>query len=485
MKLCILDDSYEQSNSVLKEFDLPSDPRRYLDEHECELHFLHKATAVQQVIGLAKHNFDLFINLCDGAWDEDRPGIEVVQALERLGLPFTGATAAFYEPSRAKMKKVCHYWGIPTPAHLFAYNWRDLETAVQLLRYPMIVKHPNSYSSIGLTHASRVLTEADLVEQAHLMIERFGGALIEEFIEGREFTVLVAENPDDPFEPIAYLPVEFRFPPGESFKHFGLKWDEYAAMSCVPCTDGDVAERLQAISKRLFVGLDGAGYGRCDIRMNDQGELFMLEINPNCGLFYPPDAMGSADFILSYDPRGHRHFLDTILRAARKRNCKAQKKWQLLRNRQQNYGMYATQTIQPGEIVERYEEQSHVLVSKSYALHHWNEQQKQWFHQYAYPITDEIYVMWSHDPEQWKPLNHSCDPNTWLTGLDLVARRLIAPGEQITIDYATFCNETMEDFTCTCGAPTCRGVIRGDDYRQAFIEQYGTHLSDYVQRKRV
>lgn len=97
---------------------------------------------------------------------------------------------------------------------------------------------------------------------------------------------------------IAYLPVEFRFPPGESFKHFGLKWDEYAAMSCVPCTDGDVAERLQAISKRLFVGLDGAGYGRCDIRMNDQGELFMLEINPNCGLFYPPDAMGSADFIL-------------------------------------------------------------------------------------------------------------------------------------------------------------------------------------------
>lgn len=45
-----------------------------------------------------------------------------------------------------------------------------------------------------------MLTEADLVEQAHLMIERFGGALIEEFIEGREFTVLVAENPDDPFK---------------------------------------------------------------------------------------------------------------------------------------------------------------------------------------------------------------------------------------------------------------------------------------------
>jgi D-alanine-D-alanine ligase len=92
--------------------------------------------------------------------------------------------------------------------------------------------------------------------------------------------------------------------------------------------------------------------------------------------------------------------------------------------------------------------------------------------------------MWSDDPEQWKPLNHSCDPNTWLTGLDLVARRTIQPGEQITIDYATFCNETMAAFTCTCGAPNCRQVVRGDDHRQPFIEQYGVHVSDYVRRQR-
>lgn len=485
MKLCILDDSYEYSHSSLKAFDPPSDPRRYLAGHECEVHLLHKATAVQQVIRLARENFDLFINLCDGAWDEDRPGIEVVQTLERLGVPFTGANAAFYEPTRDKMKKVCHYWGIPTPAHLFAYRPQDIETALYLLTFPMIVKHPSSYSSIGLTSASRVTTAAELFEQARLMIDAFGGALIEEFIEGREFTVLIAENPADPLAPIAYLPVEFRFPPGETFKHFGLKWDAYTAMECVPCTDADLTARLQELSQRFFSGLGGVGYGRCDLRLNAQGELFMLEINPNCGLFYPPDAMGSADFILAYDPRGHRHFLDTILAAAKRRCQKNEKKWRLLCQRQQNYGMYATQTIQAGEMVERYEEQPHILVSKRYALHHWNEQQKAWFHQYAYPLTDEVYVMWSHDPEQWKPLNHSCDPNTWLSGLDLVARRTIAPGEQITIDYATFCNETMAPFICTCGAPNCRGEIRGDDYRQPFIAQYGTHVSDYVRCKRL
>ena len=45
----------------------------------------------------------------------------------------------------------------------------------------------------------------------------------------------------------------------------------------------------------------------------------MLEINPNCGLFYEPKDAGSADFILLNDPDGHTGFLDTIITAAMKR----------------------------------------------------------------------------------------------------------------------------------------------------------------------
>ena len=60
----------------------------------------------------------MFLNLCDGAWDEARPGIEVVSALERLELAFTGAGTSFYEPSREVMKLVCHYLDIPYPRGL-------------------------------------------------------------------------------------------------------------------------------------------------------------------------------------------------------------------------------------------------------------------------------------------------------------------------------------------------------------------------------
>src|ERR1700680_5328201 len=100
MKICVLDDSYEQSVTPFKQVDFLPDPIRYLDGHECERHFLHKATAVRQVRELSRKGFDVFLNLCDGAWEEDRPGIEVVQALERLGGGVTGAPLRFYRASR-------------------------------------------------------------------------------------------------------------------------------------------------------------------------------------------------------------------------------------------------------------------------------------------------------------------------------------------------------------------------------------------------
>jgi D-alanine-D-alanine ligase-like ATP-grasp enzyme len=469
----------------MKDYDPLSDVVRHLEGHYCETVYVDKAKAVRQIVELARRDFDVFINLCDGAWDEDRAGIEVVQTMERLGLPFTGATSNFYEPTREMMKRVCHFWGIKAPAYVFASDSQDVELAATTLRFPLITKHPNSYSSIGLTKESRVETVTALRVQAQKMIGQFGGTLIEEFIEGREFSVLVAENADNEMEPFAYQPIEFRFPNGDTFKHFDLKWKDYEAMTCVQCDDDELAERLKDISRKLFIGLNGSGYGRCDIRMSDAGELFMLEINPNCDVAYPLEEAGSADLILLHEPWGHREFFERIIRAALKRHRRQHKKWKLILNSKSNYGMYAVQTIEPGEIVEVHEEQPHFLVSRTHVRQNWNAEQQKWFSQYAYPLTDEVYVSWSPDPAQWKPINHSCDPNTWLEGLNLVARRQITAGEEITIDYSTFCNERMEEFSCFCDARECRRIIRGTDYTEDFMERYGDHVSDYVRTRRL
>ncbi len=322
LRIAILSDAYENSASPLKPYDLPCDPRPYLREHDCALFFLSRPTAAATVEKLAAQGFDVFVNLCDGAADEDRPGIEVVEVLERTGQAFTGATSAFYDPSRAEMKAACAACGIATPASVQVRDAASLERAVALLPAPLIVKHPSSYSSIGLTRDSRVVDEAGLRAQVARTVEAYGSALVEAFIDGPEFTVLVAENPDDAAAPVAYAPIEYRFPEGETFKHFEMKWMTHDAMMPVPVADAGLDARLRRLAARLFAQMDGAGYGRCDIRMDALGTLYLLEINPNCGIFYPPDTPGSADAILLHDPAGHVGFTRQILRAALARQAR-------------------------------------------------------------------------------------------------------------------------------------------------------------------
>lgn len=318
MRVCVLLPSYEQSTSELRERDTEADPSPYLVDHDVEKCFLHKATAAQRVEELVERNFDVFLNLCDGAMTEDCAGIEVAQTLERLGLPFTGARAHFFDPTREDMKRACNAFDIATPRYVISHDAHDAQHIANELTFPLIVKHPHGYSSIGLSRASRVETRADLAKELAAMIHAYGSALVEEFIEGREFTVLIAEPGDGESEPRAYTPLEIAFPPGESFKHFDLKWIHYEDMSWIPVTDQDLCARLIDLSRRFFVALGGTGYGRCDLRSDARGNIYILEINPNCGLFYPRGLFGSADLILDSTPGGHVAFTDHIIECARR-----------------------------------------------------------------------------------------------------------------------------------------------------------------------
>jgi D-alanine-D-alanine ligase len=274
-----------------------------------------------QIKTLMDDGVDVFINLCDGTPDEPVAGIKLVKAMEKLGAAFTGADSSFFDPTRQEMKRVAARVGVPTPASTFAKSMADVERASRTLRFPMLVKPPHGYASFGIRKDSRVTNVEDLKKQAALTMKDDGRALIEEFIDGREFTCLVAENPDDPTHPLTFKPVEFVFPEGESFKHYAMKWVEYEKMSVVPVDNPDYDRRLREYTIKIFQEFKGNGYGRCDFRLGKDGEIYMLEINPNCGIFYPPFEPGSADFSLLNDPIGHQGFMDLIIRSGLKRQA--------------------------------------------------------------------------------------------------------------------------------------------------------------------
>jgi D-alanine-D-alanine ligase len=214
------------------------------------------------------------------------------------------------------MKLACRAEGIDTPDYVLARCEADVELAAHVLRFPMIVKHYSSYSSVDLSRRSRVCSPAGLRQQTRKIVRRHGAALIEEFVEGTECTVLVAENPDDPRRPKTYTPVQYRFPEGETFKHSAMKWVNFAKMAALPVDDSILDARLRDVSARFFLALKGASFGRCDLRIDRSGAVFMLEINPNCGVYYLPKDAGSADLCLLHDPEGHAGFTRQLIRAA-------------------------------------------------------------------------------------------------------------------------------------------------------------------------
>ena len=321
MRICLLTNQ-DLGADPFPADDWPCDPRPFYPDAEWHVECLEKPTAVDQVTRCIQRGFDVFFNLCDGAADQSTPGIEVVRTLERHHVAFTGATSRFYEPSREAMKEACRAEGIAYPDYVLARDSADVERADSHLRYPLFVKHYSSYSSVDLSRHSRVVSAGGLARQARKILSRHGAALIEEFVEGTEVTVLVAENPDDPSRPKVYTPIEYRFPEGESFKHSAMKWVDYQKMAAFPVADPALDARLRDVSARFFVALDGASFGRCDLRVDESGTPFMLEINPNCGVYYPPADAGSADLCLLHDPEGHVGFTHRLIRAALARRAR-------------------------------------------------------------------------------------------------------------------------------------------------------------------
>lgn len=316
MRICVLIASYEGSISPFKDLDPVMDPTPWLPGHEVTLVPVRKTEAAERVEALARQGYDVFLNLCDGMEDEDTAGVDVVLALERLDLPFTGAGSDCFDPIKARVKEHTRRAGIATPAWVLATGDAEVDRAARTLRFPLIVKHANGYCSIGMTHDSRVEEAGALRREARRMLDAFGAVLIEEFIEGREATILVVEDADRPEQPRVFHPAIYHFPPGETFKHEALKWRRFADGSFAPCEDAPLAAALEALAARSFVQLGFRGYARCDVRIDPDGVPYLLEWNANCGVFYPPYSFGCADTILSWEPEGHRRFLDLLFRAA-------------------------------------------------------------------------------------------------------------------------------------------------------------------------
>jgi D-alanine-D-alanine ligase-like ATP-grasp enzyme len=461
MRVCVLQPDYADSTVEYRHFDPRRDLSALLPDSEVDHLFLRKTMVYRQLREAAARGYDIFVNLCEGYLEWDIPSLDVIWSLDLLGLPYTGPGTRLYDPSKPLMKYVAYTQGVRFPEFAEVSRLEDCESALGRLRFPMFVKPAHAGDSLGIDDASLVTSDVELRRKCADLLADYPKLLVEEYIDGREFTVLVAADPHDRFQPLALRPIEFVFPEGARYKTYLLKVEQHHPECNVPVADAELDERLRSAARDIFVGFEGEGYARLDFRMNEAGEVFFLDINFACSVFYPVGYEGSADYILKYDPAGASGFLRHIIAEGIERHRRRRRIFERRGNAIAGFGIYACEGIRAGQIVFRGEERSERLATLRHVDHTWPAAQREVFRRYALPLNGDVAVLWSADPEEWAPQNHSCDPNTAFEGLNLVALRDIRRGEELTLDYGTLCDETMMPFECRCGSLNCRGRIEG------------------------
>jgi D-alanine-D-alanine ligase len=377
-----------------------------------------------------------------------------------LDLPYTGPSAKLYDPTKELMKYVAYCEGVSVPRYFIIEQPADIDKVRDYLSYPMFIKPAKAGDSLGIDENSVLHNKKHLLKKVVEIFNEYGPLLVEEYIDGREFTVLVAAN-EDGKSCTVFKPVEYVFPAGKSFKTYSLKTSELHPDCNFPCTDPVLEKKLKNAAEKIFTGFNGVGYGRLDFRVNNKGEIFFLEINFTCSVFYTNGYEGSADFILKYDPVGQAGFLRHIIAEGIARHRRKKKPYIIKGNSIAGFGIYAARDIREGEVIFKGEEKAHRIVTKRYVDANWNEEQKLNFRRYAYALGEEIFVLWDENPSEWAPQNHSCDANTGLDGLNVVALTDIPMNEELTLDYSQFLDEHMEPFECKCGSSVCRSTITG------------------------
>jgi D-alanine-D-alanine ligase len=213
----------------------------------------------------------------------------VVAWLELLRQPYTGCNPRGMMLSRDKVlsKQLLAYHRIPTPQFVVFRRGRAIRIPARL-RYPLFVKSATEDASLGISQASIVEDAAHLRERIGFIHEHTSSdALVEEYVEGREFYIGVIGN-----ERIRTLPPwEFIF--GElKAGRAGIatrkaKWDRaYQARHGIT---SDVARDLPAglaggldkLARRIYRALHMTGYARMDFRVRADGMPFFLEANAN------------------------------------------------------------------------------------------------------------------------------------------------------------------------------------------------------------
>jgi D-alanine-D-alanine ligase len=249
---------------------------------------------VEQDLGIIRNTIDVWkphivFNLLEAFHNVSLFEPNVVSYLELLRVPYTGCNprGLLLAKDKGLSKKLMAYHRIPMPEFAVFRRGQKIRVPTRLT-FPMIVKSLTEESSLGISQASVVEDEQRLSERVGFIHESVGtDALVEQFIDGRELYVGVMGN-----HRLRVFPVwEMQFTKMPDDVHriatervkWSTKYQEKYGIQTAELKDASdgVGERIRHLCKRVYRSLELSGYARIDLRLDKEGNIYVLEANPN------------------------------------------------------------------------------------------------------------------------------------------------------------------------------------------------------------
>lgn len=271
---------------------------------------------------LARRDFDVVFNLYEGTADRSITEVYFTGLLEWLKLPYTGCSTITLGLARSKpmAKRLFRAAGVPTPD--FCMLDEDAAIPDHGLAFPILVKPASEDASIGIDQGSVVTTPEELEARVRYVLDHYGPpVLIERFVAGRELQVSLIEW-DGTGDPIVLPFSEIAYEAGTKSDYwpvytYAAKWDEnsdeykHAPVKTNVTVPPKLAARIRRAAKQAYRLLEARDYARVDLRIDDDGKPYVLELNPNPSITSIMIDDGLTELGLKYD-----RFIECIVRNA-------------------------------------------------------------------------------------------------------------------------------------------------------------------------
>jgi D-alanine-D-alanine ligase len=242
----------------------------------------------QTLTRVARSSADLYVNLVESYGGDDTKEMHFAAFLDLIGKRFTGTAAAgsLLAMDKSIAKKIVRFHELYTP--YAAVVDRGRIDHAQDVRFPVIVKPANEDASKGIDAGSVVSSIKELMERIAYVHDEFNApALIEEYIEGREIYAAILGNDKPEALPLVELDLS-KLP--EGMPHiagyevkFDVRTEAYRKTKSAPARDLDeeTVERIQQAALTAYQALKLRDYGRIDLRLAENGRVYVIEANPN------------------------------------------------------------------------------------------------------------------------------------------------------------------------------------------------------------